>query len=147
MHKFSVNKDGYFSHYGSDGTIPMNEEFNLSNLPTKHQYVNGFWILDLNKLKEDKIEEVRQCRSDCWQKFDGLWNSIERDLQEDVTNVELIAKFQACKQLRQSLKDVPATALSHLENATTLEDVQVVCFENCIVIPDELVNEVSEYFK
>lgn len=147
--KFKTNEYGYYVGYGTDGAIDMNDEYNLSNLPTEYHIYNSednTWNLDLEKAKEDKTKEIRQCRSDCWQKFDGLMLSYERDLKLDQTNQDLINKVNACNDLRQSLKDVPDTALADLASATTLEEVEAVCFKNCLNIPPLLADEVAVYF-
>lgn len=141
-----VNEDGFYCGYSENGTIPINEEFNLDNLPTEcHKWNGTEWVLDLDKAKTEKLEEMRACRSACWQKFDGLYLSCERDLKQDPTNVDLIAKLTACESLRQCLKDLPETVQTALDNATTLEDVQAINFACCLTIPTEIADEVNSY--
>lgn len=46
--KFRLTENGFYDGYGTDGTIPMTEEFNLSNLPTSCHYWDGTnWVLDI----------------------------------------------------------------------------------------------------
>ena len=44
--KFSINEDNSYSHYGTDGTIDMDETFNEKNEPFCHDYINGVWVID-----------------------------------------------------------------------------------------------------
>jgi len=56
MEKFIVTKQGYYSGHSPNGTIPMNNEFNLNNLPTNcHQWNGTNWVLDtVSNLSECK---------------------------------------------------------------------------------------------
>lgn len=57
--KFKINEKGFYCGYGSDGTIPMTEEFNLSNLPTdNHKHNGNTWVLDDVKVKEEQKQEI-----------------------------------------------------------------------------------------
>lgn len=60
-YKFKVKENGYYGGYGTDGTIAMNEEYNLNNLPTEYHYYDlsssePKWVLDENKKRLDEIE-------------------------------------------------------------------------------------------
>jgi|GEM_PF-4971936 len=50
--KFTINKDGSYSHYGTDGTINFDDTFNETNEPVNHKYIDCKWILDEEKQKE-----------------------------------------------------------------------------------------------
>ncbi len=67
MYKFAINKNGSYSHYGTDGTIDFDDVFNETNQPFNHKYVDGKWILDRDKLIaeisnkiEVKLDDLRQ---------------------------------------------------------------------------------------
>jgi len=49
-YKFAINKDGFYSHYGTDGTIEFDDTFNKDNPPFNHKYVGGNWVADIDKL-------------------------------------------------------------------------------------------------
>jgi|GEM_PF-5635576 len=109
-------------------------------------WLDSKWVLDLNKAKLAQLQEIRDCRSDCWQKFDGLYNACERDLKQDETNQVLIDRLNACESLRACLKDIPVTAQTALDNATTIEEIEAICFKECLTIPDVIADDVAEYF-
>lgn len=130
--------------------IPIPQEF--EEVYNKYRYalsydgVNKVFSVDLGKIKEGKLEEMKACRSACWQNFDGLYLSYERDLKLDPTNQVLIDKLQACENLRQCLKDIPETTQKALDSATTLEEVESVCFKGCLTVSTEIADDVAPYF-
>lgn len=139
--EYIINQDGYISNVGTE--LKTNIECPNNNY---YRWNGSSWVLDLEKAKDDKLQEIRDCRSACWQKFDGLYLACERDLRQDDTNQVLIDKLQACEDLRQSLKDITITVQEQLENAITLEDINNICFKECVVIPAILEEDVAEYF-
>lgn len=105
----------------------------------KYEYIeDGKILLNIDKAKQDKIDEIRQCRSECWQKFDGLYLGYERD-----GNSSMILD---CENLRQSLKNAPTNALSAMSDMTTLEQVESVNLCGLLTIPDSLKDYVDSYF-
>lgn len=65
MYKFDITKDGYFTGISSNGIIPMDDIFNLNNLPTLNHKWNGTtWVLDEVKYKESLLKEVQELRAD-----------------------------------------------------------------------------------
>lgn len=111
------------------------------NFYTLEKYENvkdGKIVLDIEKAKQDKIDEIRRCRSECWQKFDGLYLGYERD-----GNASMVLD---CENLRQSLKNAPTNALSAMSDMTTLEQVESVNLCSLLTIPDSLKDYVDNYF-
>ena len=105
MEKFIVTEQGYYSGYSKNGTIPMNEEFNLSNLPTKeHSYVDGNWVLDKDLHIAKLEEEVRATRASLYNigeqvgamvkqfKYDNMQNGKEliQELDDAIAAVQQI---------------------------------------------------------
>jgi len=63
--KFAINKAGFYSHYGTDGTIEFDDVFNETNQPFNHKYIKEEWILDKDKL-------IDQVKNDICKKLDNL---------------------------------------------------------------------------
>lgn len=100
--KFAINKDGSYSHYGTDGTIDFDNIFNESNEPFNHDYINGKWVINEDKEKErvkqevfSQLEEIsklklinntRYSHSDNWKEYDEKYTneiiSLENKLKE-----------------------------------------------------------------
>ena len=63
MIKFEVNETGYYSGHSKNGTVPMNDEYNLNNKPTEcHKYDGTAWVLDKDKQIETLTEECYNAR-------------------------------------------------------------------------------------
>ncbi len=54
-YKFKIDSNGFYSGYGSDGTIPMTKKYNDKTPPSyAHRSVGNKWVLDEVKYKEIK---------------------------------------------------------------------------------------------
>lgn len=132
-YSYIINNDGFISNNG----IEIKTDYECPN-KIFYKYESNSWVLDIEKAKQYKIDEIRQCRSECWQKFDGLYLGYERD-----GNTSMILD---CENLRQSLKNAPTNALSAMSDMTTLEQVESVNLCGLLAIPDSLKDYVDSYF-
>ncbi|MCP4355663.1 MAG: hypothetical protein GY793_08570 [Proteobacteria bacterium] len=57
--KFAINKDGSYSHYGTDGTIEFDDKFNADNRPFNHKYVGENWVVDKEKLTVEVSDKIK----------------------------------------------------------------------------------------
>ena len=139
MYKFKIKENGYYAGHSKNGTIPMNDEYNLDNLPTKYHFFKDEWVFDEYLAKEKQLEAIRTCRTQVWPNFDGLYLGYERD--------EDLSMIADCELLRQSLKDAPENAEIALAGCTTLEEIQAVDLCSVLVIPETLTEICTCYFE
>lgn len=101
MLKFTINKDGSYSHYGTDGTIEFDDTFNENNEPFNHDYIDGKWVLNEEKLKEFKKQELYLKLDDIAKliyknntryKYHSDYDKYEEEYKIQIANLELELK-------------------------------------------------------
>lgn len=68
-YKFAINDDYSYSHFGTDGIIDFDANFNQDNPPIHHKFINNKWILDKNLL-------IKQVESNLKNKLDNLRDQL-----------------------------------------------------------------------
>lgn len=95
--KFKVNADGLYTGYGTDGTIPFDDVWNIDNLPYYHKHNGTTWIEDeecvLINCKECKKDELSQKFNTELEKQAVYANrvSLEAQIEAATTQAELDA--------------------------------------------------------
>lgn len=106
MYKFNINNEGYCSGYSKNGDIPMDDEFNLTNLPTPyHRHDGTVWVLDKDLQIESLTREVLETRAALYNIGDEVGAMIKQfkymNMQNDLNLIQelddVIAEVQIIK--------------------------------------------------
>lgn len=99
MYKFEVNENGYYSGYSKNGTIHMNDEFNLTNKPTEcHRHDGTTWVLDTILLARKEFNTICIALDDVTQQLlynDARYGNLAKYTESYLSKKEELIEKQA----------------------------------------------------